>query len=76
MPVKSDADLPLDYVAITGPAGDEFERRLETTSDPKIAAQDLRHNIDDVRAELFSDIRTLVESTARRFATPARAGRR
>ncbi len=72
MPMTSSVDEPLDYVTISGPAADDLERRREANSDPKIAARDLRRNLDHVRDALFADIRSLVESTARRLGTDAR----
>jgi hypothetical protein len=67
MPIRSSIDEPLDYVAISGPVVDKLDDRLESTSNPKIAAQDLRRNFDEVGNALFADIRALIESTAQRL---------
>lgn len=69
MPVTKDVDGPLGFVSITGPAVDALYRRKETSSNPKIAATELRHNFNHVREILFADIAALVR------VAPGGAGR-
>lgn len=71
MPVTGSVDEPIDRVTIANPAADDMEHRCEATSNPKIAARDLRRNLDDVRDELFAEVRALPGSPARPFGTPA-----
>ncbi|NVO12639.1 MAG: hypothetical protein HXX10_01245 [Rhodoplanes sp.] len=60
MPVTTEVDGPLGFVAIKGPGVDALHRRKETTTNPKIAATDLRHNFNHVREALFAEIAALV----------------
>lgn len=60
MPVTSEPERPFAYVIITGPAAEALHRRKESSSNPKIAAQDLRHNFNHVREALFAEFTALV----------------
>jgi hypothetical protein len=65
MPVTSNVDGPLDYVTISGPAVDALDARKESTSNPKIAARELRHNFEHVKDALFAEIKALVRAAPR-----------
>jgi hypothetical protein len=65
MPVTDSVDQPFDYVTISGPAVDALGERKESTSNPKIAARELRHNLDHVKDALFAEIRAVVRTAPR-----------
>jgi hypothetical protein len=62
MPISSELDLPISYVPITGPAVDALDRRKENSSNPRIAASDLRDSYNTVKDELFAGIKALVHA--------------
>jgi hypothetical protein len=62
MPVTNELDLPISYVPIMGPAVDALDRRKENSSNPRIAASELRERYNNVRDELFAGIKALVHA--------------
>ena len=70
MPISGELDLPIKHLPITGPAVDALAARRENSSNPRIAATELRDSYDAVKDELFAGIAALV-----RAASPGQGGR-
>ena len=66
MPITSELDLPISYIPITGPAVDALDQRKENSSNPRIAATELRDSYDNVKEELFAGIKALVHAASPR----------
>ena len=66
MPISSELDLPISYVPISGPAVDALDRRKENSSNPRIAATELRDSYNNVKGELFAGIKALVQAASPR----------
>lgn len=62
MPITSEPDLPIRSVPIGGPAVDALDRRKENSSNPRIAASELRESYNNVKDELFAGIKALVHA--------------
>jgi hypothetical protein len=69
MPISSELELPVKYVPITGPAVQALDARKESSSNPRIAATELRDSYNTVKDELFAGIAALV-----RAASPGQGG--
>ncbi len=75
MPVTNDPELPISYAPIAGPAVDALNRRKENSSNPRIAATELRDSYDNVKDELFAGIKALMQAIPG-AVSPGRAGGR
>lgn len=64
MPVTSEPDLPIRYIPIGGPAVEALDRRKESSSNPRIAAAELRDSYNDVKGELFAGIKALAQAAS------------
>ncbi|MEZ5890809.1 MAG: hypothetical protein R3D52_11610 [Xanthobacteraceae bacterium] len=64
MPVTSEPDLPIRYVPIGGPAVEALDRRKESSSNPLIAAAELRDSYNNVKGDLFAGIKALAQSAS------------
>ncbi len=74
MPISGEPDLPISHVPITGPAVDALDRRKESSSNPRIAASELRESYDGVKAELFAGVRALVQAAPSIALRPSERG--
>jgi hypothetical protein len=61
MPISQELDLPIAHVSITGPAVVALDRRKENSSNPRIAASELRDSYDVVKGELFAGVKALAQ---------------
>ena len=59
MPILQELDLPIAHVSVTGPAVVALDRRNENSSNPRIAASELRDSYDVVKGELFAGVKAL-----------------
>ncbi|MFZ1884501.1 MAG: hypothetical protein WAU53_13095 [Rhodoplanes sp.] len=64
MPITSEPDLPIRYVQIGGPAVEALDRRKENSSNPHIAAAELRDSYNDVKGDLFAGIKALAQAVS------------
>ena len=64
MPITSEPDLPIRYVPIGGTAVEALDRRKENSSNPRIAAAELRDSYNDVKGDLFAGIKALAQAVA------------
>jgi hypothetical protein len=64
MPITSEADLPIRSVPIGGPAVEALDRRKESSSNPRIAAAELRDSYNAVKDDLFAGIKALAQAVS------------
>ena len=64
MPITGEPDLPLRYVQIGGPAVEALDRRMESSSNPRIAAAELRDSYNDAKDDLFAGIKALAQAVS------------
>ncbi len=64
MPITSEPDLPIRSVPIGGPAVEALDRRKESSSNPRIAAAELRDSYNGVKDDLFAGIKALAQAVS------------
>ena len=64
MPVTSEPDLPIRYIPIGGPAVEALDRRKESSSNPLLAAAELRDSYNNVKGDLFAGIKALAQAAS------------
>jgi hypothetical protein len=64
MPVTNDLELPIKFVAISGPGVDALESRKENNNNTKVTASRLRANYEKVKQGLNAGLKALTAAVA------------
>jgi hypothetical protein len=74
MRVTNELNLPIRRVAISGPAVDALDKRKESSTNPNIAAAELRKSFNAQKEGIFAGIKDLSRAVSAEMASQ-RVGR-